>query len=417
MTHSAADRLRRLRLVLAALITAANVAGLVIVAWLVISTDHEQREERMNLSLNLVTETVRRLLVADGATGINTDRIDRDQLTDGCPQFVVLPAAAGMFDPKHSKNVCVPFDTATLQNHIDEVVRDSKFIYAEATAPDGRPVRYRIDPFQAQSGRDAGVIVAISDATGQEQDHRQMALLVAAGCLLLVGGIGVAAYVLSGRVMQPAAAALEQQERLLADSAHDLRSPIARLRALADAAIRNPELQPELLPRTVVLAAGMGDIIEGLLFRARLAAGVERLNLEPVALDQLVAGVVEDTPADDAQVTLTAAQSTVVVDATLVRRAIGNLLANAVRHGRMPDEPAVVHITVVGGRVTVADHGPGVPADEAAGLVDRFSSGGGSSGLGLSIVRWVAQAHGGRLSVFNADEGGAIFELELPEHR
>ena len=73
-----------------------------------------------------------------------------------------------------------------------------------------------------------------------------------------------------------------------------------------------------------------------------------------------------------------------------------------------------MHITVAGGTVTVADHGPGIDPTAAADAFDRFSSTGGSSGLGLSIVRWVAQAHGGTLAVYNADEGGAIFELRFP---
>ncbi|NUT95246.1 MAG: ATP-binding protein, partial [Saccharothrix sp.] len=101
-------------------------------------------------------------------------------------------------------------------------------------------------------------------------------------------------------------------------------------------------------------------------------------------------------------------------DPALLQRAIGNLLDNAMRYGRRPGEEAVVHITVAGGTVTVADHGPGIDAALAEEAFDRFSSTGGSSGLGLSIVRWVAQAHGGRLAVYNADEGGAIFELSLP---
>jgi signal transduction histidine kinase len=101
-------------------------------------------------------------------------------------------------------------------------------------------------------------------------------------------------------------------------------------------------------------------------------------------------------------------------DPSLVQRAIGNLLDNAVRYGRKPNEPAIVHITVAGGRVTVADHGPGVDATIADHALDRFRTGSGSTGLGLSIVRWVAEAHGGSLNVYNADEGGAIFELALP---
>jgi len=201
---------------------------------------------------------------------------------------------------------------------------------------------------------------------------------------------------------------------LLAETAHDLRTPVAALRALAETALRNPTQRGDLLPRTVRLAARMGSIIDGLLVRARLAAGVERLAAQPVWLDQLVAGVVEETPADGASVTLTAAPCKVMADATLLQRAVGNLLDNALRYGRQPDQPAIVHITVANGRVTVADHGPGVDGEFMDEAFDRFRTGSGSSGLGLSIVRWVATAHGGTLSVYNAEDAGAIFELTLP---
>jgi signal transduction histidine kinase len=158
----------------------------------------------------------------------------------------------------------------------------------------------------------------------------------------------------------------------------------------------------------------MGGIIDSLLVRARLAAGVDQLAEEPVWLDQLVTTLVEETPAGGASVTVTAAPSLVRADPGLVQRAVGNLLENALRYGRQPDEPAIVHITVANGRVIVADHGPGVDTELADEVMDRFRSGSGSSGLGLSIVRWVAQAHGGSLAIYNADEGGAIFELVLP---
>ncbi len=109
-----------------------------------------------------------------------------------------------------------------------------------------------------------------------------------------------------------------------------------------------------------------------------------------------------------------AAQCQVMVDPELIRRAVRNLLENAVRYGRQPEQEAIVHITVANGRVMVADHGPGIDASIADDLLDRFRTGAGSTGLGLSIVSWIAQAHGGRLDVYNAEEGGAIFELVLP---
>jgi signal transduction histidine kinase len=229
--------------------------------------------------------------------------------------------------------------------------------------------------------------------------------------VVLVGG---ASYLLAGRAIGPAAGALEQQESLLADTAHDLRTPVAALRALAEAALANPAQRTELLPRTVELARRMGTIIDGVLMRARLAAGVDPLKLEPVWLDQLVTTVVEETPAEDARITVTTAPTKVSADPALMQRAIGNLIDNAMRHGRIEGRPAVVQVTVAGGRVIVADQGPGIDPSVAKEQFDRFASSGGSSGLGLAIVRWVAQAHGGTLRVYNADGGGAIFEMALP---
>ena len=110
---------------------------------------------------------------------------------------------------------------------------------------------------------------------------------------------------------------------------------------------------------------------------------------------------------------MTAAPSTVLADPGLVQRAVGNLLDNALRHGHQPGRPALVHITVVDGRTIVADNGPGIDASLEETMADRFVSGAGSTGLGLSVVRWIAEAHGGSLAVHNSPDGGAIFELTL----
>jgi signal transduction histidine kinase len=137
--------------------------------------------------------------------------------------------------------------------------------------------------------------------------------------------------------------------------------------------------------------------------------------MQPVWLDQLVAGVVEDMPPGSARISVVTAPTKVRADPALLQRAIGNLLDNAMRHGRAPGAAqAIVTVTVADGRVTVADQGPGIDPAIGEDMFERFSSGGGSSGLGLSIVRWVALSHGGDLQVYNADEGGAIFEFRIP---
>ncbi|MCT2585911.1 sensor histidine kinase [Actinophytocola gossypii] len=413
MNRSAADGLRRLRWVLTLLFTSVNAAGLVVFAWLSIDADQDRYEQRLDGELSRVVSTVMRLVQDDNGR-VNTAFIGDDVISGECPQFYVLPPEAGEFEPYVSDKECVDADREYLAGTARQATDSGRELSGWYEYADGEFARLLAQPFELDSRGAVGVVVALADAEPARDAHDRMILLVVGGCVLAVGGLAFAGHWLSGRAIRPAAGALEQQETLLAETAHDLRTPVAALRALAETALRNPAEAPELLPRTVNLAARMGGIIDSLLVRARLAAGVDRLAVQPVWLDQLVTGVVEDTPAGGASVTVTAAPTKVMVDPTLVQRAIGNLLDNALRYGRQPDQPAIVHISVAGGRVTVADHGPGVDAALAEDVFDRFRTGSGSTGLGLSIVRWVAQAHGGTLAVYNAEEGGAIFELTFP---
>lgn len=411
-TRSSADRLRRLRLVLTVMFTVMNALGLIVFAWLLIDSDMDSREQRLDGELAKVTSTVQRLVQNNGGLLV-TAYINEDEINRTCPQFAVLPGEEGGFAAHYSKRTCVKVDRQVLTDLARDAVRSGRSAHGPVRGTDGGWVQVGVEPLRLEAGY-VGAVIAMTDADGERDAHDRMVLAVILGCLVIVGGLGLAGHLLSGRAIRPAAAALEQQEVLLAETAHDLRTPVAALRALAETALRNPTQRAELLPRTVRLASRMGSIIDGLLVRARLAAGVDRLAVQPVWLDQLVTGVIEETPHDGAEVTVTAAPCKVMVDPTLVQRAIGNLLDNALRYGRQPHQKAIVHITVANGRVTVADHGPGIDGRLADGAFDRFRTGSGSSGLGLSIVRWVAQAHGGMLSVYNAEDAGAIFELALP---
>jgi two-component system, OmpR family, sensor kinase len=405
------DRLRALPRWITVWSCLAAATGLIVLGTLLVRSDTARREAELDGELHRITSSVARLVHYDGT--VTVAAVLRDPLDAACPQFAVLPGTAARFTG-HFSRPCVPVDPALLQSVAERATRSGSPRFGYATADDGRPLRFAAEPFRQPDGQAAGAVVVVADASAMRAAHRRMVWGLLGGGLLLLAAVGAAGHLLSTRALRPVTAALDQQEVLLADTAHDLRTPVAALRALAETALLNPDHRAELLPRAVDLAQRMGTIIDGVLIRARLAAGVQTLDAEPVWLDQLVSTVVDETPADGGQVTVTSAPSRVTADAALVRRAVGNLLDNALRHGKAPGQPAVVHITVAGGRVIVADHGPGVDPALTRGAVDRFTSTGGSSGLGLSIVRWVAEAHGGALRVYNADEGGAIFELVLP---
>jgi signal transduction histidine kinase len=110
----------------------------------------------------------------------------------------------------------------------------------------------------------------------------------------------------------------------------------------------------------------------------------------------------------------------VSADATRLRQAIANLIDNAVKYTPAGGRAIVRAETLNGDAVlTVSDSGPGVPAAEQPRVWDRLYRGDASRtqrglGLGLSLVRAIVEAHGGRVALRNAPEGGAVFELRLP---
>jgi len=389
-TSAARTTLGRLRWVLTVTFTATNAVGLLVLAGLVVSQDADRGRQRLDGELQRVT------LAAIQRVGYQGDAVSlRDLAGSGlsmqCPAFAVLPGSA---------------TRATSTNRI--VTSDG------TVAAGGHPVRLLAEPFYHGQAV-AGAVVAVVDAEPESDRHERVLWLTAGGCTLLVLVLAFIGHLLSGRALRPASRTLDQQERFLAESAHDLRTPLAAMRALTETALDQPRQRGELLPRTVALAARMSRMVDDLLIRARLAAGVEQVRRQPVRLDQLVESVVESTPqADGAQLRLSTQPSTVSADPTLVQRAVGNLIDNALKYGRRPGEPATVTVTVADGRVIVADNGPGMHQPLDAAPFDGVAAGtADSTGLGLSIVRWIAEAHDGALRVHNPPGGGAVFELVL----
>jgi two-component system, OmpR family, sensor kinase len=231
--------------------------------------------------------------------------------------------------------------------------------------------------------------------------------------------------------------------RFVADAAHELRTPIAGVRAVAEAAI-SPDLPPEERERLHFLllreSRRAGRLVDDLLVLARLDAGLE-LRREQVDLLDLARAEAERAQllAPDQPVEVTGEQLTVAGDASRLAQVLGNLLDNAHRHGG----PGPVSVTVTGGDVAgattaresaeaqrryvdtatvlVTDSGPGVPPGDRERIFDRLvrldeaRAGDGGAGLGLAIARGIARAHGGELRCVDPPHGaGAAFALTLP---
>jgi signal transduction histidine kinase len=181
--------------------------------------------------------------------------------------------------------------------------------------------------------------------------------------------------------------------------AHELRSPVAALAALAEAAPTTDD--PEVLRRILALGITAARDVERIVSDPELFS----LRLEPVDLAALAASF-----AAPAVIVETNGEAQAVGDETRLRQALSNLVGNALRHGNH----VVVEVTETDGLVvvTVTDDGPGV----AAGI-DPFARGtstAGSSGYGLWLAREIAVAHGGRLELVDAAGRGARLRLSLP---
>ncbi|MFU8839827.1 MAG: sensor histidine kinase [Nitriliruptoraceae bacterium] len=228
------------------------------------------------------------------------------------------------------------------------------------------------------------------------------------------------------RAFQDRAAAQDRLRRFVADASHELRTPLTSIQGYAELyrlADDPGEVDLDLvLGRIEVESGRMRELVEDLLALARLEEGAP-LTQTPVDVSALAADACASAAAldPDAAVELDAPEArTVVGDPRLLRRAIGNLVSNAVRH-TPPGTRVEVTVRDLGAsiEVEVRDHGPGIDPALLPRVFDRFVQGEPSrsasgSGLGLSIVQAVATEHGGRATAANAPDGGAVLTLRLP---
>ncbi|WP_433546991.1 sensor histidine kinase [Streptomyces sp. CA-294286] len=261
----------------------------------------------------------------------------------------------------------------------------------------------------------------------------------AAGPRTEVGRLGAALNAMLGRIES---ASLERQRsedrlrRFVADASHELRTPVATVRGYAElfrrGAAERPEDLANAMSRIESEARRMGSLVEELLVLAKLDRGTP-LSRDPVDLTALAAEAVDDARvrAPGHPLLLETADGAVVVlgDADRLRQVLANLLSN-VRHHTPTGTDAWVRVRQDGDRavVEVADRGPGLTAQEATRVFERFFRADPSrtragrpegareegSGLGLAIVAAVVEAHGGTVEVDAAPGEGATFRVRLP---
>jgi two-component system sensor histidine kinase MprB len=208
------------------------------------------------------------------------------------------------------------------------------------------------------------------------------------------------------------------QQRLVADASHALRTPVTALRTNTEVLLAGAELEEgerrallrDMAGESEQLSALVGDLID--LARGDAGDG----PVEDVALDTTVADAVARAPASDVRFALDLAPCVVRADPERLGRAVANLLDNAVAYS---PPGGVIEVSVRDGTLSVRDHGAGVDNAELPQLFDRFFRGASErghrgSGLGLALVRQLAERCGGSVDAENAPDGGLVVRLSLP---
>src|SRR3984957_17987426 len=225
---------------------------------------------------------------------------------------------------------------------------------------------------------------------------------------------------------------LEQSRRqLVAWVSHDLRTPLAGLRAMAEALEDGLAADPPRYHKQIrAEAERLGTMVDDLFELSRIQSGTLQLSPDEIALDDLVSDVLASTEAlareHGVRLDGTASgQLTVRADPRELSRALTNLLANAIRH-TPPGGRVHVEARPEGGDalLAVADGCGGIPEADLPRVFDlawrgtdaRSPAPASGAGLGLAIVRGVAEAHQGNVRVLNTDDG-CCFELRLPACR
>jgi two-component system sensor histidine kinase CiaH len=254
-----------------------------------------------------------------------------------------------------------------------------------------------------------------------------------AGWLIVMAAVTAGASVLLSRIaLAPIRKAWQRQLDFTADASHELRTPLAALQLNLEIAMEEPEKtigeQRQWLENTAQEAARLSELVDGLLTLSRADTGRQELILRETALDALIAEALEPLrpQAQAAGLTVETAlepQLTLRCDGGRISQLVTILADNAIKYA---GAGSVLRVAAqrAGDRVviTVGDNGAGIPPEQLPMIFDRFyradparSAQKPGSGLGLSIAKWIVEAHGGTISAQSAVGGGTTFTILLPE--
>lgn len=225
--------------------------------------------------------------------------------------------------------------------------------------------------------------------------------------------------------------AFAEQQRFIADASHELRTPVAILRGEAEVALERERLPEEYRDSLGIIAEEserLSHIVDALF---TLTSTPRRAASSPMRerlyLNELVAGCVRAAQSlavrKNISLKIGALPETLLIgDEELLKQMLLNLLDNAVKYTPAGGEVSVrLEKSAGAAHIEIRDNGIGIPAAEQAHIFDRFyrvdktrSRAAGGAGLGLAIVRWVVEAHGGAIGVASTMGRGSVFSVTMP---
>lgn len=402
------SEIRRLRILLSSTWSMAWLLGIAILTVVAINLTNKLHQQNVDARLRAQAIAIYGLTWLDEQGRFHNEllKYEEDLLHSGDDVWVIEPGVPTIIH-------LAPENPNLQIDALESIARrvmmfDGEVAEADADAA-GRPYRLLAIPtYRGVQSEPVAAIVVAADARpmmlAQKSFTKRFSFLMIA---LGAAGIGVGVF-LANRSLRPVDDMLAQRERFLAAAAHELRTPLATLRAVCDSASAGDEPSETALRRMDPVIRRTARVVDDLLLFSRLEARSAELVRGPLRLDLLV----ETCIPEDGNTVLSAAACTIEADARLVTVAVRNLIENARLHGAS-SQP--LRVSVEGATVVIEDGGPGFTAtllEVARGsFFSVHSSTGG--GLGLATVKLIAQLHGGDLILENMSGGGARATLIL----
>ena len=229
------------------------------------------------------------------------------------------------------------------------------------------------------------------------------------------------------RMFERLEASFEAEKQFTADASHELRTPISVIKGACEYGMKYDET-PEERQETITMihrqAEKMSTLVSELLSMTRLDQGTERANFTEADLSALIKSICQEQTEEGYTLHCDIEENIIaLIDVSLISRLLQNLLDNAVKYGR-PNGSIWVSLCKREGEIqlSVKDDGMGIPAEHQEKIWQRFyqadpsRSGDNGAGLGLSMVKKIAEIHGGYMSLTSEEEKGSTFTLHLPEN-